>query len=728
MKQKRKSSTRISRATSRKKARKHCARKTDLFWQKLCVGLLLGFISTTGNHSQSLAQVTENTKQSLVASSTQQPQTDAAIMAMREAYKQKDSATLSALLPQTQGHILEPWAAYWNLKLQLPQASNEQVDLFLQKYQGTYQEDRLRNDWLLELGKRDDLQNFARYYPQFRMRDDNAVRCYAILATDYLKIPTQEMQLLLQEAWFAKREAGSACNQAAQSLYQKGLLSEEKIWRKVWLSAELKRSGAAASAAEIITPELSEIVRQAVIQPTRFLETIRSGDTSSYGTYTGSLILTALSRLARSEHNVAAQYAQSLQDQLSSHQRDWAWAVIGKWAAVDLDPNANAYFQQVQQSTNLPNNYLEWKVRAALRSSDWVRVRASISAMPQDLQRKPVWAYWLARALQNGKKQPNKRPQQATTLLQRIAGHDNFYALLALEELQGRITAPRQTNRVTDQERYTMRSHKGLQRALYARALDLTSEARREWNYSTNLHLLGGMNDRDLLAAADLACKQQWWDRCINTSERTEYGLLLEQRFPTPYLNAITRYSHNAGLEPSWVLGLIRQESRFIHYARSHVGAGGLMQVMPGTARLVERELGIERGNSLDIEHNINLGTGYLSMMYNKFGGSMAMASAAYNAGPARPKQWRVGAPLEGAIWVETIPFSETRNYVKKVLSNSVLYALRLHNSKQQSLYQRLGNITPAPIEELEAALPNDFGNPTQEIRYSMRDAASKIN
>lgn len=678
----------------------HHRLKLNIRWRALCVGLVLGLITPLGKHAQPMAQIAVQTF------TAQQPQADSIIMAMHAAYKQKDSATVSALFPQARGHLLEPWAAYWDLNLKLSESSNTQIDAFLQNYAGTYQEDRLRNDWLLELGQRGDWANFARYYPQFRMRDDNAVRCYAVLSGDYLQLSQQEAQLLVQEAWFAKHEAGSACNKAAQVLYQRGLLSAEKIWHKVWLSAEKKHSQAAANSAEIIAPELAAAARKAIAHPKQFLDALQANNTPQTQ-YTGALAVTALAHLARVNHTSAAQYAQALQNQLSHTQSDWTWAMVGKWAVLDLDPNASRYFQHIRQIGQLPPNHLAWMTRSALRSGDWAQVRQVINAMPQAMQHEPIWTYWKARSLQNGQRQPTNRPEQASKLLQRIAGYNGFYELLALEELNGHIGIPKQAHPLTDQERHSMRSHAGLQRALYARMLDLGSEARREWNYSTNLHLLGGMNDRDLYAAADLACQYQWWDRCINTSERSEHGLLLEQRFPTPYLNAITRYSNAANLDPSWVLGLIRQESRFIHHARSHVGAGGLMQVMPDTARLIERKMDIAHGNRLDVEHNIQLGTSYLSMMHNTFGGSMAMASAAYNAGPARPKKWREGPPLEGAIWAETIPFAETRGYVKKVLANSVLYALRLHSGKQQSLYQRLGRITPAPIEDLEALLPN---------------------
>ncbi len=246
-------------------------------------------------------------------------------------------------------------------------------------------------------------------------------------------------------------------------------------------------------------------------------------------------------------------------------------------------------------------------------------------------------------------------------------------------------------------------------RSLYAIGLGLRHEGVREWNYTTNLHLPGGMGDRELLAAADLACQREIWDRCINTSERTKSFADVGQRFPMPFRSAVVARAQSIGLDPAYVYGLIRQESRFIMDARSGVGASGLMQVMPATARWTARKIGMadftpEQINDRDT--NIAIGTAYLKLALDDFDGSMPMAAAAYNAGPGRPRNWRNGPVLEAAIWAENIPFSETRDYVKKVLSNTTMYAAIL-TGQPQSLKGRLGNVgprdaaTPDPSREL---------------------------
>jgi soluble lytic murein transglycosylase len=269
--------------------------------------------------------------------------------------------------------------------------------------------------------------------------------------------------------------------------------------------------------------------------------------------------------------------------------------------------------------------------------------------------------------------------------------------MLAMEELGQRIIAPARPAPVTAPEKETARTNAGLNRALYAIAIGLRSEGVREWNYSTNLHTRGGLPERDLLAAADFACERQVWDRCINTSERTKEAMDTDQRFPMPFKDNVLRRSKEIGLDPAYVYGLIRQESRFIMDARSGVGASGLMQVMPATARWTAKKIGLD-GFSLDQlnnrDTNIAIGTAYLKLALDDFAGSMPLAAAAYNAGPNRPRAWRNGPLMEAAAWAENVPFAETRDYVKKVLSNTTMYAAIL-TGQPQSLKNRLGSVGP---------------------------------
>jgi soluble lytic murein transglycosylase len=190
-----------------------------------------------------------------------------------------------------------------------------------------------------------------------------------------------------------------------------------------------------------------------------------------------------------------------------------------------------------------------------------------------------------------------------------------------------------------------------------------------------------------------MACERQVWDRCINASDRTRHEVDLSQRFPTPFRDDVMRVAKEVNVDPAYLYGLIRQESRFVVDARSHVGASGLMQVMPATAKWTAKKMGLPWKPELlqERDFNLKIGATYLRWVLDDFGGSVALAAAAYNAGPGRPRRWREGPQVEAAIWAENIPFNETRDYVKKVLSNATLYAVLLKQDVSPSLRQRLG-------------------------------------
>jgi soluble lytic murein transglycosylase len=247
---------------------------------------------------------------------------------------------------------------------------------------------------------------------------------------------------------------------------------------------------------------------------------------------------------------------------------------------------------------------------------------------------------------------------------------------------------------VSDAEIEQMQSVPGFALSQRFYALNMRLEGNREWNWP-----LRTMTDRQLLAAAQYAKRIEMFDRTVNTADKTKAEHDFTLRYLSPFRDIVERDAKDTNLDIEWAYGLIRQESRFIINARSEVGAGGLMQLMPGTAQLVAKKIGlgtVSRAQMNDINTNILLGTNYLSMIYNQFDNSPVLATAGYNAGPGRPKQWRqdLRAPVEGAVFAETIPFTETRDYVKNVLSNTVYYAA-LFEGRPQSLKARLGYIAP---------------------------------
>jgi soluble lytic murein transglycosylase len=662
---------------------------------------------------------------------------DEALLEMAQAFKRGDRKRLAAALPALRGHTLEPWAAYWEIKARLDEASASEVQEFLSRYAGTYQEDRLRNDWLLLLGLKRDWANFAAEHPRYRMGDDKEVRCYALglalqrgsssgtgaLAGSDSDAAAQEVR----KNWLGQREADDGCAWAAERFVDARKLTPADAWRKARLSIEANRPRAVRRAVDIADAQAGGRAAELLANAPKFLASqVGSGGGLSGGLGGGSgvgstakeLTVLALVKMAMSDTDAAEAALTRWGTRLGDEDRNWVWGLIGRQIASRLGPDAVDKFSRVTRDADLSDDALGWKVRANLREvstaqgpARWAAVLSSINAMGDDTRRDPTWVYWKARALLEVKPEANVATnlitparQEAQYLLESIASPRGFYEQLALEQLGQKITLPARPAAVTVAERDVARANTTLQRALYAIRIGLRSEGVREWNYGTNLvnhqGVPGPMNERDLLASADLACHAQVWDRCINTSERTRTEFDFEQRFPMPFRDAVVKRSREIGLDPAYVYGLIRQESRFIMDARSGVGASGLMQVMPATAKWTAKKIGMEGFTPDQITQrdvNIAIGTGYLKLVLDDFAGSMPLAAAAYNAGPGRPRSWRNGPTMEAAIWAENVPFNETRDYVKKVLSNTTVYAAIL-TGQAQSLKTRLGQVTARDV------------------------------
>jgi soluble lytic murein transglycosylase len=613
---------------------------------------------------------------------------DELVVQARDALRTNDRTRLAALTQRLQdaGHPLAMWADYWRLSSRLAQAQQPELDAFYARWGGSYVEDRLRNDWLLELGKRRDWAGVRAEFPRFRMNDDREVTCYALLARHEAgELPRAALREQARAAWLAQRDVDDGCQLLAQTLTEAGVLSAADAWARARQAAEANRPRALRAAAALVSAAAAQGAAAMLDNPARYLARLPAAPDATQR----ELALLALMRVAAGDPEVAATQLQSgWARRLRPEQAATAWAQVGRQAALRLQPQAVAHAQRAWQlweraleGTPPPwsDDLLAWQVRAALRQPepdrDWALVQRAIAAMSPAEQRDEAWVYWGAKAaLALAPRGPAGAPAraQAGEQLAGIAGRLSFYGKLASEALEQRFELPPPAAELQAAEREAAAAHPGLTRALHLLALGLRSEGVREWNFS-----LRGMGERELLAAAQRACDLAVWDRCINTSDRTRTEIDLAQRFPTPFRDEVVAKAREIGLDPALMYGLIRQESRFITDARSHVGASGLMQLMPATARWTARKVGLPftPGMINDPQVNLHLGASYLKLVLDDFDGSLAMATAAYNAGPGRPRRWREVSTVEAAAWAEAIPFNETRDYVKKVLSNQVFYS-----------------------------------------------------
>jgi len=621
----------------------------------------------------------------------------------RDAFRRHDRVRLAALKSQAaaERNPLAMWVDYWELTNRINEVQPPEFAAFVQRWPATYVEDRLRNDWLLELVKRRDLATFAAEYPRFRMNDDREVACFA-LANDQLS--GKDVREAAVAAWLAQKDADDGCAFLAATLAEAKQLAPADIWRKVRASIEANRPRAARQAAGLISDAVGAAMAEIVDSPTRYLA--RKAGTATRTD--AELATAALLRLAATDSEQAAtmlndRWERALPADLASY----AWASVARQTAIKLQPEAADQFLRASRipgksgrEIDLSDDTLAWKARAALRADNgrarWQQVMQAINAMTPTEQKDAAWIYWKARGLQALAKDSQDGESLLATsreLLAGIATQMSFYGALAAEDLGQAQTLPARPAPPTPAERNVAASDPGFARALTLVAIGLRPEGVREWNYS-----IRGLGDRELLAAAQLACEREVWDRCINTSDKTRAEIDVEQRFPTPLRKEVSARAREIGLDPAFVYGLIRQESRFILDARSGVGASGLMQIMPATAKWTAKKIGLPYTPALitDRDTNLRLGNAYLKLVLDDVGGSQPMAAAAYNAGPGRPRKWREGPVLDAAIWVENIPFAETRDYVKKVLSNSTYYAALL-GGRNTTIRSRLGRTIGPP-------------------------------
>jgi soluble lytic murein transglycosylase len=609
---------------------------------------------------------------------------EAAFLAARSAFDASSRARLDALAPKLKGHLLEPYVEYWRLFLRLPAAPAGDVRDFFSRYPNTMLAGQLRADWLKVLGKSGRWDVFEAEYAALSI-DDPDTACYMLLGRwnrEDASVSTD-----FKTFWNAPRELPEGCATLARAMLKAGRLDSREVWTRFRLLVDAELVGAARRSMEFL-PRGEAIEAQrlnAVMRaPVRFL---RNPQVNLFKTADRELYIAALTLAADDDPRIAAGFwSESRREAFSTENQRYVWLMLATSGARRHVPEALDWYHEAGE-TALSDEQLAWRARIALRTGKWAEVRSSIERMSQAAKNNPTWIYWYGRA-----ERGLGNPLEAEGYFGRIAAEHHFYGRLAAEELGIAFRIPHRAPFPTEEEIADVAAVPGLKRALALYRLDMRSEATREW-----LWTIRGMDDRRLLAAAELARRNEAWDRAISTADRTVHVHDFSVRYLAPYREVLAQQARKRDLEEPLVLGVVRQESRFITGAKSSAGATGLMQVMRPTAKWVADRMRMKdysQGRLHQPEMNAALGTYYLKHVLDQFDGIPVLAAAAYNAGPTRARLWRGSVPVEGAIFAETIPFGETRDYVKKVMTNTVYYAAVL-GSQETPLKTRLGTVTP---------------------------------
>ena len=606
--------------------------------------------------------------------------TDSTFLAARNAYShnritqfEKRAGEVPARYP------LHLYLDYWRLKIE--SAPPEELARFADEHKDSPLSVKAYHDLARYYGKNEDWDHFSQVAGKLP-RKDIELTCYALRA----RLAHQDQTAVGEglSIWLTAQDLPSSCDPLFTTLATDGFLSDELRLARLRLTLETGNLGIARQLIQDLDKG-SQVAIARLVQASKAPDAVLERTVDSK--IEREVAYYALGQMARNDPEQAAALWKTKQADFSLPDWRYGWGVIAVTAARQLNPDAVTWFLDAGDQLSEVQNI--WKARTMLRAGRWPDVYRSILDMPVDIQDELAWRYWKARALKAMHKEASANP-----IFARLSNETHYYGLLAGEELPSSLESQPADYHPSLHEIRQVKAMPGIKRALLLHKLDLNFNATEEWNWA-----LRDADDHRLLAAAEIARQSRWYDRAIRTAEKTKTIHNMDLRYLTPYRDLAETYARENDLDPALVYGLIRQESRFVDHARSSAGARGLMQIMPATARWIARHMGLSRRtHSKYAEPNVNikLGTYYLRQLLTRFDGSAVLATAGYNAGPGRSRKWQADRPLEGAIYVESIPIPETREYVKKVLANAMYYSQRL-GVPGGTLKERLGVIPAHP-------------------------------
>ncbi|KPN70728.1 lytic transglycosylase domain-containing protein [Neisseria sp. 83E34] len=536
---------------------------------------------------------------------------------------------------------------------------------FLSRADNSAMAENVRNEWLKSLGKRG---QWAQFQQQFAKLDKagraQEVSCYA----EYNELMQGKRSELAKKIAGELGRQATGCTLLVEESARRGQLDTQTVWRRVRGLISNNQITDARNLTAALGSPLDGFEGQGAQE---------------------KLLVNVISPSALKNGSAASRLS-GLDGMLTREQSGFAWGVLGYAEAKKQNFSTALNYYNRADKKQLSDDQFEWYARSALRFSRWSDLANIIESMPEHLKKKPDWQYWLARSLAA----QGNSGRAKSLYTQAAQSGRNFYAVMSMEELGQRVSTKNNVSEASKKDVKKLAQDGAIDRALNLFQASQTSgdwkmrrQAQAEWRFA-----IRGFNEDTLLAAAQLAFDKGFYEMAVNTADSTNQKLNYTLRYISPFKDITVRYANQVGIDPAWVYGLIRQESRFMLGAQSSVGAQGLMQVMPATAREIAGKIGMDSSQLYTMDGNIRMGTWYMADAKRRLQNNEVMATAGYNAGPARARNWQAATPLEGAIYAETIPFNETRDYVKKVMTNATYYAT-MFNEPQTSLKQRMGTV-----------------------------------
>jgi len=602
------------------------------------------------------------------------PLSDQQRQAMRAALEQAqrgpfELGSASAL----RNHPLYGWLEYSVLRRNIDALSTARAEAFIQRYQGQVVAEALLNDWLPALARKRD---WATFLAHWRPTNNNTQECTYLQARLAIGQVDKQWDEQVQAMWrSAGKSLPAACDPVFAALQQRGGLNTTLRWQRIEAAAQARETKLMRFIARGLTAsdrpqaeEYAAFIEKFDDRALQWSRTARSRYMATIG----------LVRLARSNADLAEQhlprYVQALG--LDAQQQAQVRYQIALQSAANWHAQTARRLAQVPESA-FDQRLHEWRVREAIARSDWRGALAGIEKMPAEQRNDSRWQWLAARMLEK-----TGRRSEANALYRAAARQTTFHGFMAADKLnQPYPLCPLTLNLA--QTRQTVAHNPALIRALELFRLDRRGWALREWNQA-----LLAFDERQRQVAVAMAGEIGWYDRAVFNLKGEHDLHLYTLRFPLAYRSILNAQAQNNGLDPAWVAAVIRAESIFNAQARSPADARGLMQILPSTGALVAKRIGLDHytgaAQLFNPETNITLGTAYLRQLLDEYENLPFAVMAAYNAGPNALARWRnQRGHLDTDLWIETIGYKETREYVARVMAFTVIYDWRLHGDAQ---------------------------------------------
>lgn len=634
-------------------------------WQKLLAILLLGLFISTPLMAKPIDEQRRN------------------YLAAIKALENKQLKTFGKIANGLKDYPLYSYLRYEYLRRHLWKVSDDEMIDFFSRHDGLPMSESLRRSWLKLLVRRGHWQTFIDNYVS---QSDDKLRCYYLQA----RMKTDNEHYLLEDirsTWLNGKSLPPQCDKPFELLYDSGMVTNDVVWERIRLAMQQNQVRLVTYLSSRLDDEHQALAKKWIdIHHNPYKHTAKPGLADDE---TGrEIIMHGIMRLARQNISHAVTRFNTLQSQYSFLPGEVAELkrVLAVRAAKNKSPLAQQLLDDID-SIHVDDNVFHYRLRTALANKDWPLLRRWTSDQPADDEVRERWLYWHARSLEN-----TGDAALAETIYRELAKERNYYGFLAADKLDLDYNMNHYPLPANEQELQRVSELPGIQRAYELYMLGQNYPARREW-----YHALKQMTSYQMQMASKLATQWGWYDRAIFTMGRAKAYDDLVLRFPVTFDRLLDEYAQKRDIDRSWVYGLVRAESAFIEDVRSPAGALGLMQVMPRTGSMTAKMIGLKNFSPAKLkqaETNIPIGTAYMQQMLKRFDGNMVLATAAYNAGPHRVDKW---LPAKGCtepdIWIEQIPFNETRKYVSRVLTYANIYDWRL-NSQIKPIGERMALIT----------------------------------